>query len=125
MKRFYRLLKRKRNVRRMLAAAFVVIAFIEIGSHAFTDTQDIAHFETLGFCGIQHDAPPSVDSPAKQKQRGPNSNLLDEMTTHAVILNHLTFPRTGVSYWTDETTDPILRSLSGSPTIPFHPPKQA
>src|SRR5437764_12729143 len=101
MKRYYRFLKRRRNVQRMLAGAFLVLAFVEIGSHAFTDSQDLAHFETLGFCGIQHENLPAVDSPIKHKQRGPESNLLDEMTTHAVILNDLTVPRRGISYWTD------------------------
>ena len=111
----------------MLSAAFFVIAFIEIGSHAFLDTEalDPAHFETLGFCGIQHDSPLTLDIPANQKQRGPNSNLLDEMVIHAVILNDLTMPRCGISYWTSEEFESIVRPLSGNLSPPFHPPKLA
>jgi len=109
----------------MLAGAFLVLAFVEIGSHAFTDSQDLAHFETLGFCGIQHDNLPAVDSPTKHKQRGPDSNLLDEMTTHAAILTNLTIPRSGISYWTDTGAGSIVRPRSGKLATPFHPPKQA
>jgi hypothetical protein len=108
----------------MLGAAFVLIAFIELGSHAFADSQDIAHFETLGFCGIQHGSPLSIDNPAKQKQRNQNSSLLDEMTTHVVVLNALTLPSVSVSYWIDDWVEPVTHSLSGILTTPFHPPKQ-
>ena len=109
----------------MLAGAFLVLAFVQISSHAFTDSRDPAHFETLGFCGIQHDNLPAIDGPTKQKQRAPESNLLDEMTHHAVLLNDLTLPSSHISYWTDESTESVVRFLFGSPTIPFHPPKRA
>jgi hypothetical protein len=109
----------------MLSAAFLVIAFVEIGSHAFSDDEDLAHFETLGFCGIQHEPPLQLDIPSNQKQRGPNSNLLDEMVIHSVMLNDLTMPRCGVSYWTSEEFETIARPLSGSLSPPFHPPKLA
>jgi hypothetical protein len=109
----------------MLSAAFLVIAFIEIGSHAFSDDEDLAHFETLGFCGIQHEPPLTLDIPSNQKQRGPNSNLLDEMVIHSVILNDLTLPRCGISYWTSEEFESIVRPLSGNLSLPFHPPKLA
>jgi hypothetical protein len=125
MRRFYRVVKRKRNVRRILAGAFVLIAFIELGSHAFADSQDIAHFETLGFCGIQHESSLSIDNPAKQKQRNQSSSLLDEMTTHMVVLSALTLPRVSVSYWADDPVETVTHSLSGILATPFHPPKQA
>ena len=125
MKPFYRLIKRRKNVRRLLAGAFIAIAFIEIGLHAFSDSKDLAHFETLGFCGIQHEPPLTADAPTNHKQRGPESNLMDEMTTHAVILNALAVPRAAVSYWTAEEFESIVRPLSGSLSPPFHPPKQA
>lgn len=107
----------------MLAGTFLVIAFIEIGSHAFSDSEDLAHFETLGFCGIQHDPAPTVDGPSKQKQRGPNSNLLDEMMIHAAILNDFTTPRCGISYWTSKEYESLVHPLSGNLSLPFHPPK--
>jgi hypothetical protein len=109
----------------MLACAFVLIAMIELGSHAFADSQDIAHFEQLGFCGIQHESPLSIDNPSKQKQRNQNSSLLDEMTTHVVVLSALTLPRVSVSYWTDEPVESATSALAGNLTTPFHPPKQA
>ena len=125
MKRLYRFALGKLNVRRIFAAAFLVIAFLEIGSHAFTDSQDLAHFDSAGFCGIQHDRPLTLDSTTKHKQRAPESNLLDEMTTHAAILDDLAVPRCGVSCWTDPVADSVIRPLSGNLSTPFHPPKQA
>jgi hypothetical protein len=106
----------------MLAGAFLVIAVIEIGTHAFGGTRDLSHFETRGFCGIRHNRL-AVDSAPTKKQRGPNYNLFDELTHHAVILNDLTFPSTSISYWTGESTESIVRPLSGEITPPFHPPK--
>jgi hypothetical protein len=125
MKRFLRLIRRKRNLRRLMAGAFLIAFFVEIGSHAFIDSYDADHFETLGFCGIQHEAPTAVDVPADHKRRGPESNLMDEMTIHAVILNDLTSPRCGISYWTSEDFEAVIQPLSGSLSPPFHPPKQA
>src|SRR6478672_2364293 len=101
MKRFFRILRRKRNVRRQMAGVLLLIAFIEIGSHAIMDSQDLDHFQTLGICGLAHNKPLTVDCPTKQKPRGPESNLQDEMMIHAMILNDLTSPRSGISYRTD------------------------
>lgn len=123
MKHFLRLITRKKNRRRLLAGAFLLVAFIEIGSHAFSDSEDFAHFQTLGFCGINHAPPLAVDIPAKQKQRGPSSNLLDEMMIHSVMLNDLTSPGCGISYWTSDYVESITRPLAGNPSTPFHPPK--
>ena len=125
MKGVFRLFKRKRHVRRMFAAAFLLIAFIEIGSHVICDSEDIAHFQTLGFCGINHGTTVTIDIPTKQKPRGPSSNLLDEMTIHAVILSDLTAPCCGISYWTSEHVETLARPLSGIYSPPFHPPKLA
>jgi hypothetical protein len=107
----------------MLGGAFLVVAFIEIGSHAFGNPGDLSHFETRGFCGIRHNRQLAVDSSPTQKQRGPSSNLFDELTHHAVILNDLTFPSMSISYWTGESTESVVRPLSGELTPPFHPPK--
>jgi hypothetical protein len=123
MKRLFRIIKRKRNLRRVLAVAFILTLFIEIGSHAFSDSEDFAHFQTLGFCGINHAPPLAVDTPAKQKQRGPSSNLLDEMMIHSVMLNDLTSPSCGISYWTSDYVKSVTRPLSGITDPPFHPPK--
>jgi hypothetical protein len=123
MKRLRSIIYRKRNRRRLLAGTFLLIAFIEIGSHGFSDSGDIAHFQTLGFCGINHAPPLAVDIPAKQKHRGPSSNLLDEMVIHAVILNDLSSPRCGISYWTSDFIEAANHPLSAVTDPPFHPPK--
>ena len=114
---------RKRNRRRLLAAAFLILAMIEIGSHAYANSDDLAHFQSLGFCGINHPPPLAVDIPAKQRQRGPSSNLLDEMMIHSIILNDLGSPSCAVSYWTSDYVEAITFPLAGSPSTPFHPPK--
>ena len=109
----------------MLGIAFVLIVFSEIGSHRINDSEDITHFETLGFCGIQHNLSLAAVGPNKQKQRGPNSDLLDEMTTHAAIPNNLTLLQSRLSYWTDTNPKSNICPLSGNLTTPFHPPKQS
>ena len=108
-----------------MAAALLTIAFIEIGSHAVIDSQDLDHFQTLGICGLAHNRPLTVDCPTRHKPRGPESNLHDEMMIHAMILNDMTSPRSGISYRTDEAVESIVSALSGNPERPFHPPKQA
>jgi len=123
MKRLRLFILRKRNTRRLLAGAFLLLAMIEVGSHAYADSDDFAHFQTLGFCGINHPPQLAVDIPAKQKQRGPSSDLLDEMMIHAVILNDLSSPGCGISYWTSYYVESIPRPLAGNPSTPFHPPK--
>jgi hypothetical protein len=123
MKRSRLFILRKRDRRRLLAAAFLILAMIEIGSHAYSDSGDLAHFQSLGFCGINHPPQLAVDIPAKQKQRGPSSNLLDEMVIHAIILNDISSPSCSVSYWTSEYVESSTRPLAGNPSTPFHPPK--
>jgi len=123
MKRLRLLILRKRNRRRLMAAVFFVFALIEIGSHAYADSDDLAHFQTLGFCGINHAPPLAVDIPASQKQRRPSSNLLDEMMIHSIILNDITPPSCGISYWTSDYFESTPRPLSGITNPPFHPPK--
>jgi hypothetical protein len=123
MKRLHSMVSRKRNRRRLLAGAFLILAFVEIGSHAYSDSGDLTHFQSFGFCGINHAPPVAVDIPAKQKQRGPSSNLLDEMMIHAVILNDLSSPRCGISYWTSDYVESFPHPLAGNPSTPFHPPK--
>jgi hypothetical protein len=107
----------------LISAAFLVITFIEISSHAFSDSEDIAHFQALGICGINHGAPITLDVPTKQKQRGPNINPLDEMMTHSVILNDLVAPRRYASYWISDHLGSLTNPLSGLLSPPFHPPK--
>jgi hypothetical protein len=123
MKRLRSRILKKRNRRRLMACAFLILAMIEIGSHAFANSDDPTHFQSLGFCGINHAPPLAVDVPARQKQRGPSSNLLDKMVIHAIILNDISSPRCGVSYWKSEYVESITRPLAGSPSTPFHPPK--
>lgn len=106
-----------------MAGTFLILAIIEIGSHVYANSDDLAHFETLGFCGINHAPPLAVDIPARQKQRGPSSNLLDEMVIHAVILNDLGSTDRAVSFWTSDYIESVTHPLSGVTHPPFHPPE--
>lgn len=123
MKRLRFFILRKKNRRRLLSAAFLILAMIEIGSHARVGSDDLAHFQNLGFCGINHLPPLAVDIPANQKQRRPSSDLRDELMIHSILLNDLSSPSCGVSYWTSGYFEPSTIPLAGSLSTPFHPPK--
>lgn len=124
MKRLLRLIQRKRNIRRLIAAGFFLIAVVEIGSHAFMDSLDPAASQELTECRVQENAPIKADCPDNQKNRGPESNLKDELTSHCMILSQLSVPFNGIMYRTEMNFASNVRTLSRSLTPPFHPPKQ-
>ena len=125
MKRFRKLVLRKRNLRRLIAGAFVAIAFIEIGSHAFIDSRDAAAMDVLSACKVQQTSTPIADCPERQRQRQESKNLLDEMTTHTVLLTGLSLPLRWSSYNTAIVTDRAPSAISRELTPPFHPPEFA
>jgi len=124
MKRLRKLVKRK-NLRRSIAGAFVIIALVEVGSHAFIDSRDPAALEAMTVCRVYQQSSPIVDCPENQKQRQEQRNLKDEMNTHTVMLSALTVPLSWATYDTDKILRPIVKPLSGELSSPFHPPKQA
>ena len=125
MTRLRKLVSRKRNLRRIIAGAFVAIAFIEIGSHAFIDSHDAAAFDVLSACKVQQNPTPSADCPERQRQRQESKSLLDEMTTHTVLLTGLTLPLRWSSYDTAILSSEIVRPIARELTPPFHPPELA
>ena len=124
MKRLRKLVKRK-NLRRSIAGAFIVIALIEVGSHAFIDSHDPAALEAMTVCRVYQHSSPVVDCPENQKQRQESRNLKDEMNTHTVVLGGLTVPLRWATYETGQIARPIVYPLSGELSSPFHPPEQA
>ena len=124
MKRLRKLVKRK-NLRRSIAGAFVFIALVEVGSHAFMDSQDPAALEAMTVCRANQYSSPVVDCPENQKQRQESKNLKDEMNTHTVVLNSLTVPLRWVTYDTGKIARQIIYPLSGELSSPFHPPEQS
>ena len=124
MKRLRKLVKRK-SLRRSVAGAFLVIALVEVGSHAFMDSRDPAALEAMTVCRASQYSSPVVDCPENQKQRQEQRNLKDEMNTHTVMLSALTVPVRWASYDIDKIARSIIRPLSGELSSPFHPPEQA
>ena len=122
MTRLRKLVSRKRNLRRIVAGAFVAIAFIELGSHAFIDSRDAA-IDTLPACQVQQRPTPIVDCPERQRQRQESKNLLYEMTTHTVLLTGLSLPLRWSSYNTAIVRETTIRPLSRELTPPFRPPE--
>jgi len=125
MTRLRKLVSRKRNLRRIIAGAFVAIAFIEIGSHAFIDSHDAAAADVLSACKVQQNPIPFADCPERQRQRQESKNLLDEMTTHTVLLSRLSLPLRWSYYDTAILTTEVARPLSRELMPPFHPPEVA
>ena len=125
MRRIFRQLTRKRNVRRMLSGAFLLIAFAELGSHVIMDGQDNSLSAELTACRLAETQSPKADCPEQRRQQQETKNLLDEMTTHMVVLNELTMPHSGIMYRTPDTFIFDSHTLRGEPVLLFHPPKQA
>ena len=123
MTRFRKLISRKRNLRRLIAGAFVAVAFIELGSHAFVDSRDAAAIDTLLACQVIQTSTPIADCPERQRQRQQSKSLLDEMTTHTVLLTGLSLPLRWSSYNTAIVRETNVRPLSAELTPPFRPPE--
>ena len=109
----------------MLSGAFLLIAFAELGSHVIMDAQGNDLSAELTACRLSETQSPKADCPEQRRQQQETKNLLDEMTTHMVVLNELTMPHSGIMYRTPDSYLSHSHTLSGEPSLPFHPPKQA
>src|SRR5262249_17534504 len=117
--------KRKKNIRRLLAAMFLFVFVVELGSHVLIDAQDPnAVTETMA-CSLNEYVPVSADCPEQRRQQQEQKNLLDEMTTHAVILSNMSVPHSGITYRTLDNFASADGIVSRTLAPPFHPPKQA
>ena len=125
MKRLYRLATRKRNVRRIIAGMFLFVFVVEMASHVLIDSQDPNALTRAISCSLEDNVPARADCPDQRRQQQESKNLMDEMTTHVVILNEMTVPHSGVMYWTGANYVYDFRLISQPTTPPFHPPKQA
>jgi len=124
MKRLFRIIKRKRNVRRLLAAMFLVVFAVELASHVLIDSQDPNAMTEAASCSLNENIPARADCPEQRRQQQETKNLLDEMTTHMVILNNLTVPHSGIMYRTPASFAPEDSIVDRSLAPPFHPPEQ-
>ena len=118
-------LKRKRNVRRMLAAMFLFVLFVEMGSHIVIDSQDPNAIAEALACSANGHTPPHADCPEQRRQRQETKNLIDEMTTHMVVLNTMIVPHTGISYRALDNYSSSDRIITRALAPPFHPPQQS
>jgi hypothetical protein len=125
MKRFFRLIKRKKNVRRSLAAMFLFVFVVEMASHVLIDAQEPNAVTEAISCSLSENVPARADCPEQRRQQQESKNLMDEMTTHVVILNEMTVPHSGIMYRTGTNYVYDFRLISHPTTPPFHPPKQA
>jgi hypothetical protein len=125
MKRLFRLAKRKKNIRRALATMFLFVFFVEMGSHVLIDSQDPNAMTEAVSCNLDEDIPARADCPEQRRQRQETKDLLDEMTTHVVVLNSLTVPHSGVMYRTGTNYAPQAAPVSTDLATPFHPPEQS
>ena len=125
MKRLYRLATRKRNVRRLIAGMFLFVFVVEMASHVLIDSQDPNALTAEISCSLEEDVPARADCPEQRRQQQESKNLMDEMTTHVVILNEMTVPHSGIMYRTGTNYVYNFRLISHPITPPFHPPKQA
>jgi len=124
MKRLFRLVKRKRNVRRLLAAMFLFVFAVELASHVLIDSQDPNALTVSEACSLNENIPARADCPEQRRQQQETKNLLDEMTTHMVVLNTLTVPHSGIMYRTPTNFSSDDRFVTRSLAPPFHPPEQ-
>lgn len=109
----------------MLAAAFLFVAFVEMGSHALIDSQDPHALTEALACSLAQDMPAKADCPEQRRQRQETKNLLDEMTTHVAVLNSLVVPHSGIAYLSIDNFKAAADFVSRAATPPFHPPEQA
>ena len=105
-----------------MAGAFLMIAILEMGSHAYMNSQLPTGLEGIPLCQVAPDRPTTVDCPVQQKHRGSEINL-DETLIHAMILNKMTVRTGGIVYRSSVIVRSIVHPLSGVSNPPFHPPK--
>jgi hypothetical protein len=125
MKRLYRLATRKRNVRRMIAGMFLFVFVVELASHVLIDSQDPNAVTQAISCSLDEPVPASADCPEQRRQKQETKNMLDEMTTHVVILTNMVVPHSGIMYRAGTNYASQTRAAWRELSPPFHPPKQA
>jgi hypothetical protein len=125
MQRLYRLATRKRNIRRILAGMFLFVFVVEMASHVLIDSQDPNAVTEAVSCSFDGKIPDSADCPEQRRQQQETKNMMDEMTTHVVIVvSSLTMPHSGIMYRTTTNYADASSVVSRELSPPFHPPQQ-
>jgi hypothetical protein len=104
---------------------FLFVFVVEMASHIMIDSQDPNALTEAISCSLDGTVPDRADCPEQRRQQQESKNMMDEMTTHVVIVvSSLTMPHSGIMYstGTNYTSPAFATSREISP--PFHPPKQ-
>jgi hypothetical protein len=107
----------------MLAAMFLFVFLVEMGSHVLIDRQDPNAVTEARSCSLEENVPAKADCPDQRRQRQETKDLMDEVTTHVVVLNSLTVPHTGRLYLTPVNYAAQIAVTSRTLAPPFHPPE--
>lgn len=124
MKRLFAILKRKANARRLLAASLLVIALVDIGSHAVTTAEADAKLPPA-WCVKYHYENSGVDCPHKRDHRAPDKSAFDELGHNAVLEPTEEIQVSGIVYTSELPTAPETRIVTRTLEPPTQPPKQA
>ena len=125
MRRALRHIRNRNNARWLIAAAFLFVMFVGIGSGVVDDLRDRSGGRALTWCDVMHHHAASADCPHKRQPFNPQSAYSNDVIHSWVLVADLAMPVSGSLYTLESTffhdASPIERSLDP----PFQPPKQA
>lgn len=125
MKSLFRFIKRKKNARRLLAASFLLVAIMDLGTHAFAGSYSGPAVAATTWCAKYHYANSGIDCPHKHDHRTPEKSAFDEISHNAVLLNPSELAITGALYRVQPPVPLDNTHVSRSLEPPVRPPKQA
>jgi len=102
---------------------FLFVFFVEMSSHIVIDSQDQNAVAEAIACSLNDNVPARADCPEQRRQQQETKNLIDEMTTHMVVLNSMVVPHSGKFFSTGANYALASDALSTDLTPPFHPPE--
>lgn len=108
-------------MRPVLAAVLVLVALIDIGSHALHSSGG----SDAAWCIPYHYTNPGIDCPHKRDHRTPDKGAFDDLGHAAVLLVREEPQVAGIVYRTELPVGAPNEFISRTLAPPFHPPKQA
>ena len=124
--KFIRVTARKRSIKRAVALGFLVVMFIELGSHALPGSDVTAHnIPGWSTCYLLHQTSPSADCPHKRHPFGPESAAMDQVSHHWVLAPEISFAIRGIVYKSPGIERDVVSDITRALSPPLHPPKQA
>src|SRR5689334_14105143 len=89
--------KGKGIVRRLMAAAFLMLVALDLSGHAFVNSRDASGPQA--WCVKFHYTHPEIDCPHKRNHQQPHKSAFDEVGHLAVLLKQEDLqPASGISY---------------------------